>query len=197
MRKVIFFMLTSLDGYFEGPHQDIGWHNVDDEFNEFAIQQTREFGGLLFGRKTYQLMAGYWPTEAAKRDDPVIAGLMNSLPKIVFSKTLESVDWQNSRLVRDSIQDEVSHLKEQPGGDLAIFGSSDLTASLAQMGMVDEFRIMVNPVVLGEGSPLLKGLDHRLDLRLLKTRPFKSGNVLLYYEPANISEGRADGDARR
>jgi dihydrofolate reductase len=197
MRKVIFFMLTSLDGYFEGPHQDIGWHNVDDEFNEFAIQQTREFGGLLFGRKTYQLMAGYWPTEAAKRDDPVIAGLMNSLPKIVFSKTLESVDWQNSRLVRDSIQDEVSHLKEQPGGDLAIFGSSDLTASLAQMGMVDEFRIMVNPVVLGEGSPLLKGLDRRLDLRLLKTRPFKSGNVLLYYEPANISEGRADGDARR
>jgi dihydrofolate reductase len=177
-------MMVSLDGFYEGPNEDISWHNVDEEFNEFAIQQTGEVGTLLFGRKTYELMASYWPTEAAKRDDPVIAGLMNRLPKIVFSKTLDEdhVGWENSRLVKEGIGDEVSGLKKQPGMDIAIFGRSDLTVSLAQMGLVDEFRIMVNPVVLGEGTPLLKGIDHKLNLKLLKTRPFQSGNVLLYYQ---------------
>jgi dihydrofolate reductase len=112
MRKLIFFNLTSLDGYFEGPDQDINWHNVDDEFNEFAIQQTGEFGALLFGRVTYELMASYWPTEAAKRDDPMIAGLMNSLPKIVFSKTLEKVEWENIKLVKANFVEEVVKLKQ-------------------------------------------------------------------------------------
>jgi len=184
MRKVIFFMLTSLDGYFEGPDRDINWHTVDDEFNEFAIQQTGEFGALLFGRVTYELMAGYWPTEAAKRDDPVIAGLMNSLPKMVFSKTLEKADWNNTRLVKDNLVEEVSKLKEQPGKDIAIFGSSDLAVTCIEHGLIDEFRIMVNPVVLGDGKPLFQGIKDKLDLKLIKTKSFKSGNILLYYEPA-------------
>src|SRR6185295_16248587 len=102
MRKVIFFNLTSVDGFFEGPDRDIAWHHVDEEFNDFAIQQTGEFGALLFGRVTYELMAGYWPTEAAKRDDPVIAGLMNNMPKVVFSKTPQKTEWENTRLVRDN-----------------------------------------------------------------------------------------------
>jgi dihydrofolate reductase len=184
MRKVIFFMLTSLDGYFEGPDRDINWHKVDEEFNEFAIQQTGEFGALLFGRVTYELMASYWPTEAAKRDDPIVAGLMNSLPKIVFSKTLQKVEWNNTRLVKDNFEEEISKLKGQPGKDIAIFGSSDLTVSLTQMGLVDEFRIMVNPVVLGDGKPLFKGIRNKLDMKLIKTRTFGNGNVLLYYAPA-------------
>ncbi len=183
MRKVIFFMLISLDGYFEGPGRDINWHNVDDEFNEFAVQQTGEFGALLFGRVTYELMAGYWPSEAAKRDDPIIAGLMNSLPKIVFSKTLDRAKWENTKLIKENFVDEILKLKQQPGKDIAIFGSSDLAVTFIEHGLIDEFRIMVNPIVLGEGKPLLKGIKGKLDLKLIKTKMFKSGNILLYYEP--------------
>ena len=182
MRKVIFFNLTSLDGYFEGPDRDINWHNVDEEFNEFAIQQTGEFGALLFGRVTYELMASYWPTEAAKRDDPMIARLMNSLPKIVFSKTLEKVEWENTKLVKDNFVEEVLKLKQQPGRDIAIFGSSDLAVTFIEHNLIDEFRIMVNPVVLGEGKTLFSGIKSKLNLKLIKTRTFQSGNVLLYYE---------------
>jgi len=182
MRKVIFFMLTSLDGYFEGPDRDINWHNVDDEFNEFAEQQTAEFGALVFGRVTYELMAGYWPTEAAKRDDPIIAGLMNGLPKIVFSKTLKKVDWDNTTLVKDNFVQATSKLKQEAGKDIAIFGSSDLAVTFIEYGLIDEFRIMVNPIVLGEGKTLFRGIKSELNLKLIKTRTFKSGNVLLYYE---------------
>ena len=183
MRKVIFFNLISLDGYFEGPNRDIDWHHVDEEFNEFAIQQTGEFGALLFGRVTYELMVSYWPTEAAKRDNPEIAGLMNSLPKIVFSNTLEKVEWENTTLVKDNFVEEVSKIKEQPGKDIAIFGSSDLAVTFIDLGLIDEFRIMVNPVVLGGGKPILQGMKSKLELKLIKVKEFKSGNVLLYYEP--------------
>src|SRR5512138_15572 len=167
MRKVIFFNLTSLDGYFEGPNRDINWHHVDEEFNDFAIQQTGEFGALLFGRVTYELMASYWPTEAAKRDDPTIAGLMNSLPKVVFSNTLNKVEWENTKLVKDNYVEEVSKLKEQPGKDIAIFGSSDLTVTFIDLGLIDEFRIMINPVVLGGGKPILNGIKSQLELKLI------------------------------
>ncbi len=183
MRKVIFFMLTSLDGFFEGPDRDINWHNVDEEFNEFAIEQLNTIDTLLFGRVTYQLMASYWPTEAAIRDDPVVAEKMNNLPKIVFSRTLSTVEWQNTRLVKENVAQEIAKLKQQPGKDIAIFGSSDLTVALTQMGLVDEYRIMVNPVVLGSGKTLFKGIKDKLNLKLEKARTFRSGNVLLYYEP--------------
>ena len=185
MRKVVFFNLISLDGYFEGPGRDINWHHVDEEFNEFAIQQTGEFGALLFGRVTYELMAGYWPTEAANRDDPEIARLMNSLPKIVFSNTLDNAEWENTKLVRDNIVEEVTTLKEQPGKDIAIFGSSDLALTFIDLGLIDEFRIMINPVVLGGGKPILQGIKSKLELNLLKVKTFQSGNVLLYYELRN------------
>src|SRR5215813_13484252 len=120
MRKVFLFNMTTLDGYFEGPNQDISWHNVDEEFNEFAIQQLDEIGTLLFGRVTYQGMASYWPTEFAISDDPEVAGRMNSLPKIVFSRTLDKAEWNNSKLVKDAgrVAEEVLRLKEQPGKDI-------------------------------------------------------------------------------
>jgi dihydrofolate reductase len=184
MRKVILFMLTTLDGYFEGPMQDISWHHVDAEFNQFAIRQLNHAGALLFGRVTYELMAGYWPTVAATTDDPIVATLMNTLPKIVFSRSLLRADWRNTRLIKDNFTEEILNLKEQAGKDLFIFGSSDLAVSLVQHGLIDEFRIMVNPLLLGGGKPLFAGLQGRLELRLLKTKIFKSGNVLLYYRPA-------------
>ena len=183
MRKVIFFMLTTLDGFYEGPNKEIDWHNVDEEFNELAIEQLNSVDVLLFGRVTYELMASYWPTPAATTNDPIVADKMNSLPKIVFSKTLSSVEWQNTRLVKENITEEISKLKQQPGKDLIIFGSSDLAVTLIQHGLIDEYRIMVNPVVLGNGKSLFKGIHHKLDLKLLKTRTFSSGNVLLYYQP--------------
>jgi dihydrofolate reductase len=183
MRKVILYMMVTLDGFFEGPNGEIDWHNVDQEFNELAIEQLDSVDILLFGRKTYELMASYWPTPAATTDDPIVADKMNRLPKIVFSKTLSSVEWQNTRLVKENVAEEVAKLKHQPGKDLIIFGSSDLAVTFIQHGLLDEFRIMVNPVVLGNGKPLFKGIKDRLNLKLLKTKTFRSGNVLLYYEP--------------
>jgi dihydrofolate reductase len=184
MRKVLFFMLTSLDGYFEGPDRDINWHNVDEEFDQFAIEQLNSVDMLLFGRVTYEMMASYWPTPTAIKNDPIVAGKMNSLSKIVFSKTLSGIAWQNTQLVKTNFVGEISKLKQQPGKDLIIFGSSDLAVSLIKNGLIDEFRIMVNPIVLGSGKSLFQGLQSRLDLKLLKARAFKSGNVLLHYAPA-------------
>ena len=125
------------------------------------------------------------PGGALRETDPEIARLMNSLPKLVFSRTLEKADWENTRLVKDNFVEEVSKLKGQPGKDVAIFGSSDLAVSFVEHSLIDEFRIMVMPVALGDGKPLFKGLRGKLVLKLLRTRTFKSGNVLLYYEPAS------------
>lgn len=183
MRKLILFNMVSLDGFFEGPNHDINWHNVDEEFNEFAIEQLNTIDSLVFGRVTYELMASYWPTNEALTEDPVIASKMNNLPKIVFSKTLSGVDWQNSRLVKGDAAREISKLKKKSGKDLIIFGSADLAASLIKSNLIDEFRVMVSPILLGKGIPLFKGIHEKLNLKLLKTRTFSSGNVLLYYQP--------------
>jgi Dihydrofolate reductase len=183
MGKVIVFNLTTLDGYFEGPKHEIDWHHVDEEFNHFAIEQLNTADTLLFGRVTYEMMAMYWPTAQAIKNDPVVANKMNSLKKIVFSKTLSHADWQNTRLIKDNFVEEVAKLKRQPDKDMFIFGSSDLAVSFIPHGLIDEYRIMVNPIFLGSGKPFLKGLQDRLELRLIKTKSFKSGNVLIYYEP--------------
>jgi dihydrofolate reductase len=183
MRKLFSFNMVTLDGYFEGPNHEIDWHNVDGEFNEFAIEQTGAVDTLLFGRVTYQLMASYWPTPDAIKNDPVVAGLMNRLPKIVFSRTLEKAEWNNTRLVKDQIAEEISKLKQQPGKDLALFGSANLMSTLMQLDLIDEHRIMVNPVLLGSGNPLFKGAKDRLNLKLIKTKVFGNGNVLLCYQP--------------
>lgn len=183
MPKLYLFMMVSLDGFFEGENHDLSWHNVDAEFNEFAIKQTREVTTILFGKRTYKMMAGYWTSEGAVNDDPIVAGLMNSKPKIVFSKRLEKVDWNNTQLVSDATPEYISELKKEAQGDIAIFGSNNLCVSLVKMGLVDEFRIMVNPIVIGKGTPLFFGLDDKLKLKLTNSKVFKSGNVLLYYQP--------------
>ena len=177
--------MISLDGFFEGPGREIDWHNVDEEFNETAAKFLDSVDTLIFGRITYELMAGYWPTDLALTDDPVIAGKMNSLAKIVFSKSLEKAEWNNTRLIKDNIIDEVTRLKKEPGKNIAIFGSSDLALTFIPSGLIDEFRVIVNPVILGKGRTLLAGLDTRLTLNLLETKTFKSGNVLLSYAPSN------------
>jgi dihydrofolate reductase len=120
----------------------------------------------------------------AIENDPIIAGKMNSIAKIVFSKTLEKSDWNNTRLIKENIPEEVSKLKTQPGKDMAIFGSSDLALTFIQHGLIDEYRIMVNPTALGSGKSLFSGMHDKLNLKLVKTKVFNSGNVLLTYQPA-------------
>lgn len=183
MRKVIASEFVTLDGYFSGPNGELDWHNVDEEFNEWAIELIESIDTMLFGRVTYEGMASYWPTPLATTDDPIVAGKMNSTHKIVFSKTLKQADWENTTLVAGDAADEIAKLKQQPGKDMVIYGSGTLVSSLAARGLVDEFRVFVNPVVLGSGVPLFQGMSERVNLRLTGTRVFTSGNVLLCYEP--------------
>ncbi len=183
MSMIILFNMISLDGFFEGPGNNISWHNVDEEFNEFALDQLDSAGGLIFGRVTYQMMASYWPSPMAIETDPTVASKMNSIPKIVFSKQLEQADWNNTRLVRADPVEEITKLKQQPGKPLFVFGSANLASSLIRKGLMDEFRVMINPVILGGGTPLFQGIHEQLRLTLEKTKAFRNGNVLLFYKP--------------
>ncbi|HEX7621173.1 MAG TPA: dihydrofolate reductase family protein [Anaerolineales bacterium] len=163
MGKIIVFNLTTLDGHYEGPNREIDWHHVNEEFNNFSIGQLNNADTLIFGRVTYELMANYWPTPAATTNDPIVASKMNSLPKIVVSKTLTKANWLNTRLIKGNFVEEISKLKKQSSKDNFIFGSSDLAISFMQHGLIDEYRIMVNPVILGEGKPIFKGLQKGLN----------------------------------
>jgi dihydrofolate reductase len=183
--KLFAFLVTTADGYYEGPNQEFDWPVVDDEFNQFAIEQLEEIDTLVFGRNTYEAMASYWPTPLAQQNDPAVAGKMNGLPKIVVSTTLGEPTWQNTRLISQNVAEEIAKLKRQPGKALAIFGSSDLTVRLMKLGLVDELRIMVHPVILGAGNSVFRTSDQRFKLKLLNVRRFNSGNVMLYYQPVS------------
>ncbi|HMF82448.1 MAG TPA: dihydrofolate reductase family protein [Acidimicrobiia bacterium] len=183
MRKLLSFMVVTLDGYYEGPDGEFDWPNVDDEFNEFAISQMNDIDTLLFGRNTYEGMASYWPTPEAKEDDPAITDRMNTIPKVVFSSTLDRAEWQNTELVTGDVAETIAALKQQPGRDLALFGSPTLTASLIEEGLVDELRVMVQPILLGAGKSLFAALSRRVPVELQRTTIFHSGNVLLVYRP--------------
>jgi dihydrofolate reductase len=184
MKKIILFNMMTLDGFFEGPEKEIDWHNVDEEFNDFAIGQLDEASLLIFGRITYQLMAGYWPTEDAVKNDPVVAAKMNSIPKVVFSNLLVRTDWNNTILRKGNVSEVVGELKKEYDKDIFIFGSGNLAMSLASKNLIDEYRIMVNPVLLGRGNPLFRALPGKINLKLISTKVFRSGNVLLCYEPS-------------
>lgn len=181
MRKLIMWNLMTLDGYFEGPNRDIDWHEDvwGDELERFSIEQCHAAGALLFGRVTYELMANYWPQAKGE-----IADFMNGLPKIVASRTMETADWHNTRLVRENVPEEIARLKAESGKDIFIFGSAELSASLIPQGLIDEFRLCVVPMVLGGGNSLFKASPERLKLRLLDSRPLKTGAVILRYQPA-------------
>lgn len=185
MRKIFLFMMVSLDGYFEGPGHDLSWHHVDAEFNDFAIAQLKEADAILYGRRTYQLMESYWPTDSAREDDPEVAQLMNNISKVVVSKSLKEVketkNWKHVRLINNNFKDEIMRLKKEKGADIILMASSNLCVSLLEWGLLDEVRIMINPVVIGKGTPLFEGLKGKVSLELTKSRVFKNGNVLLTY----------------
>ncbi len=186
MRRLDAFMQLTLNGYFAGPNGDIGWAHKDRddaEWNAFVTGNAKGGGELLFGRITYELMASYWPTPLAMKNDPVVAEGMNSLPKVVFSRTLNKASWTNARVVKDDLSAAVRKMKEGPGKDMTILGSGSIVSQLAEAGLIDEFQLVVNPVVLGSGRTLFDGIKTRLNLKLAKTRTFPNGNVLLSYEP--------------
>lgn len=192
MRKVYVFITVSLDGYFEGPNHDLSWHNVDEEFNKFIVDSwLNELDLFMWGRRTYQLMESFWPKAAndsrMSRENLEVARLMNTTPKIVFSRTLkevkESDNWKNITLAKKFDPEEIRRMKAQSGKGIWV-GGSELAVSFIKEGLVDEFRIMVMPVVIGKGTTLFKGIENKLKLELIKTRQFKSGNILLHYKPA-------------
>jgi dihydrofolate reductase len=180
MRRVIMWNMVTLDGFFEGPNREIDWFRFDEDLEKYIKgSQMSSADTLLFGRVTYQVMAAYWPSAHGQ-----IADFMNNVTKIVCSRTLEQTEWNNSRLIKANVPEEVSRLKQQPGKDIFVFGSANLASTLMQHGLIDEYRLGVNPVVLGGGTPLFKGSADRLDLKLLEARPLESGVVILHYTPA-------------
>ena len=186
MRKLAVFNNVTLDGYFAGVNGDFSWAHSgreDADFNAFIADNASGGGQLLLGRITYELMAGYWPTPDAIKNDPIVAEGMNNMRKFVFSRTLGKVSWSNTKLLKGDIASEIRKMKQGPGKDMAILGSGSIVSQLAPEGLIDEYQIVLNPVVLGRGRTMFDGLKEKLDLKLTETRTFGNGKVFLRYEP--------------
>jgi dihydrofolate reductase len=185
MRKLIVFNMVSLDGFFVDSKGDMSWaHKHDAEWNAFVSGNASGSGVLVFGRKTYELMASYWPTPMALQNSPVVAKGMNDMPKIVFSRTLNKASWNNTKLVKGDLATEVRKLKEESGPGLVILGSGSIVSQLAQENLIDEYQLAVNPIVLGEGRTLFETVKEKLNLKLTKSRTFGNGTVFVCYQPA-------------
>ncbi len=187
MGTVASFIFISLDGFYEGPSGELDWPNVDAEFHDFAARQLDEADAIAFGRATYEHMAAYWPTEQAMVNDPEMTTRMNAKEKLVFSRTLRGAGWSGTTVVQGGAIEHVRELKAATGKELLVIGSAHLTAGLAKAGVLDELRIMIFPIVLGQGRSLFEDLHDRLSLTLLHVRRFDSGNVLITYRPSQLS----------
>jgi dihydrofolate reductase len=178
MRRLIVSNLMSLDGFFEDSNKKIDWFAPDEEFFDYAREMLRSVDSILFGRATYEHMAAYWPS--APPDE--IADKMNNLPKVVVSRTLQRVDWKNSALLKGNLAEEIAKLKQMAGKDIVILGSAMLASSLLQLGLIDEYRVILAPVLIGSGNPLFRDIRQAIKLKLSKTRLLRSGVILLYYQ---------------
>lgn len=183
MRKIVFMMSVSIDGYFEGPDRELDWQLVDGELHGHFNDWLSTAGAFLDGRVTYELMAGFWPTADADPDaspqTAEFAGIWREMPKIVFSRTLDRAEW-NTQIRREVDRAEILAMKEQPGGDL-VLGGADLAATFMRLGLVDEYRFYVHPVLIGRGRRLFEPSDTRISLALAETKTFGNGVVLLRY----------------
>ena len=178
MSKLVVFNHVTMDGYFTDAKSDMSFahrQEQDPEWESFVTSNAGGGGVVVFGRITYELMASYWPTPMAAQQMPVVAERMNNLPKVVFSRTLDRVSWQNTQLLKGDLLSEIRRLKQAPG--------PGLIAQLAPHGVIDEYHVIVNPVILGSGRTMFEGVKDSLQLKLTSNRTFKNGNVLLSYEP--------------
>jgi dihydrofolate reductase len=182
MRRLTAFEQVSLDGFFVDAKGDMSWaHKQDPEWNEFAAGNAKGGGTLLFGRVTYEMMASFWPTEAARQRMPEVAEGMNTLPKVVFSRTLREAPWKNTRLVKGDMVAEVRKMKSEPGPGMVILGSGSIVSQLMEAALIDELQIVVNPIVLGRGRTLFETVKKSVPLKRVDTRVFGNGNVVLSY----------------
>jgi dihydrofolate reductase len=190
MRNVIYSQMVSRNGFIEGPSGELDWAVVDEELHQHFNDLESTIDAHLYGRRLYENMAAYWPTAEENPSAPTYeveyARIGKTKPKVVFSRTLTRVDW-NSRLVRDNVAEEIANLKQQPGKDLSL-GGANLASTIIQFGLVDEYWMYVNPMVLGGGKSMFPAIDKMLCLRLVETRTFGCGVVLLRY---------SNGDERR
>jgi dihydrofolate reductase len=185
MRKLIVFNMVSLDGFFVDGKGDMSWaHKHDAEWNAFVSGNASGSGVLVFGRKTYELMASYWPTPMALQNSPVVAKGMNEMPKIVFSRTLDEASWNNTKLVKGDLATEVRKLKQESGPDMVILGSGSIVSQLAEQNLVDEYQLALSPIVLGKGRTLFETIKEKLSLKLTNSRTFGNGTVFVCYQPA-------------
>ena len=187
MRRLVVFNNVTVDGYFAAANGEIQWaqrNAQDEEYNAFVAGNANGEGQLLFGRITYQMMASFWPTPMAMEQLPTIAKGMNRMPKVVFSRTLKEATWNNTKLLTGDLVEEVRRMKNEAGPDMAILGSGSIVSQLARAGLIDEFQVMVNPVILGGGRTMFDEVGKKLNLKLETTRAFRNGNVLLNYVPA-------------
>jgi len=191
MRKISVFIHVTVDGFFAGPHGEIDWFKVikkDDEWDKYTHEQSSRSGNtLIFGHTTYEMMKSYWPTSDAIKNDPGMARVVDNSPKIVFSKTLKNVEegpnWKNIKLFHEIKQEEIIKLKEKGGGDFTILGSGSIVQQFANLGLIDEYHLVVVPIILGAGKSLFKDVK-MMNLKLLGAKEFKNGIVLLKYGPA-------------
>lgn len=197
MRRILMFNRVTADGYFAGSDGNLDWVVPEPAIDRMGADALPHVDTVLFGRRTYELFAGFWPHVAddATAKDPhdarplsteqrAMARGLNEMTKLVFSKTLNDVSWRNSRIVRDLDPAETQAMKQQPGKDMIIFGSGSIVSQLTQHSLIDEYQIVVSPVVLGRGRPLFAAVPKDVRLTLLEARGFPSGNVLLRYAPS-------------
>jgi dihydrofolate reductase len=184
MRKIILSMPITLDGYIEGPHRELDWVIADDDLHDFYSDLLEQTDLIMYGRVTYELMVRYWPIA---RSDPSLpmsmhryANTINPMKKVVFSTTLKNAEW-NTQVIHTLIPKEISKLKVQPGGNIALGGGAAIAQAFIQHGLVDELQLLVQPVAIGEGKPLFNGIRDLLKLDFLWSRSFDSGTVALCY----------------
>jgi dihydrofolate reductase len=185
MRKLTVFNSISLDGYFTDKNNDMSWAHkqADAEWDAFTSENAKAGGVLLFGRVTYELMASFWPTPQAMQMMPDVAKGMNNLPKVVFSRTLDKATWNNTKLVKGDLIDEVKKMKSEAGDGMVIMGSGSIISQLSQHRLIDEYQMVLVPIVLGEGRTMFVRMTDKLNMKRTSTREFKNGNVVLTYEP--------------
>jgi dihydrofolate reductase len=185
MRKVMVYNNVSLDGYFVDAKGDMSWaHKRDPEWSAFVAENAQGGSVLMFGRVTYDLMAGFWPTEAALKSLPAVAERMNSLPKVVFSRTMDKASWKNTKLITGDLAAEVRKMKEQPGDPMVLMESGSIISQLTEERLIDEYQIVMTPIVLGNGRTMFDGIKDKFALKLTKSRAFHNGSVVLWYELA-------------
>lgn len=185
MGKVILWMQLSLDGFTAGPNGELDWPTVDPEVHQYFNDELRSADTFLYGRKVYEGMAAFWPTaDADPAGSPRLADysqIWKPMPKIVFSRTLEDAEW-NTRVVSQDIAGEVARLREEPDTFHVLFGGAEIASTFIQQDLIDEYRLFLHPVVLGDGASLFSGLDDRINLRLVESQTFDSAVVHVRYE---------------